>query len=411
MLKEGILRVRMLGEFSMTWEGNEICTSSKSPDAQFTRLLQLLLHNRKEGVERTKLQTLLFDDSNSDDVHHLLRSVMYNARKKLEGSCLPDVKYIIFKDGRYYWTEEIPVRLDTEDFEELCAAAAAENDEDTKLKKCMAAIEVYKGGFLPNQTRLTWVAAEEYKYNDLFTRCVEDAAEILRNKKDYAGIERLGHRASVVCPLNEWEYLILEAYLFTGRMQEARDLHERTLDQYRKRLGSVAAAEYTDMMDQLLSRSEAAYQDLEDIAAIMRSGQDGPGSDTGVYYCSFPVFYGIYHMTELAGDLFVASPYLMLCNISRQGIRNMLDDDAFEKRSERAKRAILESAGNATAVCRYGKGQFLIMVLNGSSEVCSELKTRIIRKYRTKRNNENELTFSILPMGGQINYEVIRNNR
>ena len=91
----GILDVRMMGGFSLTWDGRRISTGAKGSDSQFLRLMQILLHNRDTGVERRQLQDLLFGDSKSEDIHHLLRSVIYNTRKKLRKEVRPEVKYMI----------------------------------------------------------------------------------------------------------------------------------------------------------------------------------------------------------------------------------------------------------------------------------------------------------------------------
>ncbi len=392
MLGDDVLKVRMLGEFSMTWNGQEICSGSKSSDAQFTRLLQLLLHNRKEGIERTKLQSLLFDDSNSDDVHHLLRTVMYNTRKKLRCSGLPDVQYIEFRQGRYYWTGEIPVQIDTEAFEELYAAAAEEKDEDLKLKKLMEAISAYKGNFLPNQTRLTWVAAEESRYKAIFEECVEEAAELLRKNSDYDGIEKLGRKASVACPLNDWEYLILEAYVFNGRIREAQDLYERTLDYYQKKLGIETVAERAEHVGRFLELSDRQYSDIGD---IVRQLDEDRQPVRGGYYCSYPVFLGIYRMLSRSETVIASEPYLILCSVKRTHSRNERNIEKYERYTELAKGAICRAADSETVICRYCNGQFLIMLLSGSEESCRDLEDRIRSCYKKDGCSDELLSFSV----------------
>ena len=328
LASDGILQVRMLGEFSMTWEGQEICGGSKASDAQFTRLLQLLLHFRKEGIERTKLQKLLFDDSNSDDVHHLLRTVMYNTRKKLEHSALPEANYIEFRNGRYYWTDEIPVETDTKKFEDLCRDAEEEQDDGEKLRKYMEAVSAYKGGFLPNQSRLSWVAAEENRYKNLFAKCVEEAAMLLREKNDYDGIESLGYKASILSPLNDWEFLMMESYIHTGRIHEAQKLYENTFDLYQNKLGTLSLFDFTKQADQFFEMSDRMYSNLNGIIGELRddwkSGACAPG-----YYCAYPVFRGIYHIVKwrMSEPDYNADPYMILCSVEKPRFRilgNML---------------------------------------------------------------------------------------
>ena len=394
MTSNGVLQVRMLGEFSMTWEGNEICGGSKASDAQFTRLLQLLLHFRKEGIERTKLQKLLFDDSNSDDVHHLLRTVIYNTRKKLEKSPLPEANFIEFRDGRYYWTDEVPVDLDTEKFETLFREAAEEPDDDEKLRKYMEAVSAYKGSFLPNQSRLSWVAAEETRYKNLFAQCVQEAAVLLREKNDYDGIENLGYKASIVSPLNDWEFLMLESYVHTGRIHKAQKLYEDTFDLYQNKLGTLSLFDFTHQADQFFEMSDRIYSDLNSIIGELRDDWTSEESAHG-YYCAYPVFRGIYHIVRwrMSKPGYDAHPYMILCTVKKPRFKSSKEAEAFEKNTDRAKRAICEASSSDTAICRYCKGQFLVLLLRGSEEASRDLQKQIKSIFKREGGKSDVLSF------------------
>ena len=105
--RENVLYVRMLGGFSVRWNGKLIAGGSKASDSQFTSLLQILIHNREKGVTRDRLEELLFADRDMSNVHHALQSVIYNAKKKLEKAGLPPVNYIEQTKGVFSWTKEL----------------------------------------------------------------------------------------------------------------------------------------------------------------------------------------------------------------------------------------------------------------------------------------------------------------
>ena len=65
-----VLYVRMLGGFSVRWNGKLIAGGSKAGDSQLTCLLQILMHNRETGVTRDRLEELLFGDRDMSNVHH-----------------------------------------------------------------------------------------------------------------------------------------------------------------------------------------------------------------------------------------------------------------------------------------------------------------------------------------------------
>ena len=123
----------MFGTFSMSWMGRPL-TDEKLKETHFTSLMQILLHHRGNGVSRDQLEEVLFGDRDVEDRHHLLQSVVYNAKKKLKKMGLPDVKYIILKKGIFYWnSEEIPVTEDAAEFDRFYQMAAESEDEDEQL--------------------------------------------------------------------------------------------------------------------------------------------------------------------------------------------------------------------------------------------------------------------------------------
>ena len=87
--KPNTLYVRMLGGFSVRWNGKLIAGGSKASDSQLTCLLQILIHNREVGVTRDRLEELLFGDRDMHNVHHALQSVIYNTKKPRGTESLP----------------------------------------------------------------------------------------------------------------------------------------------------------------------------------------------------------------------------------------------------------------------------------------------------------------------------------
>ena len=103
------LYVRMLGGFSVLWNGNLIAGGSKAVDSQMSDLLQILIHDRAHGVPRDQLEDVLFAGRDVNNVHHALQSVIYNTKKKLEKAGLPKVNFIEQRKGVFFWTDELPI--------------------------------------------------------------------------------------------------------------------------------------------------------------------------------------------------------------------------------------------------------------------------------------------------------------
>ena len=141
--KSDTLKVRLLGGFSAVYNGKDI-TDSKHSVSQFTMLMQLLLYYRTTGVSRSLMKEVLFSDRDIDDVQHAMRNIIYNAKKRLKASGLPDADYITVENGTYFWTDRIHTVTDTDEIERLYELAMEEDDEDED-RADEEAVEVYDG--------------------------------------------------------------------------------------------------------------------------------------------------------------------------------------------------------------------------------------------------------------------------
>lgn len=385
-----ILKVCMLGDFSMEWQGRTL-SGAKTKDSQFTRIMEVLIHNGDRGVERRVLEELLDEDSSSYDISHMLRSVIYNAKKKLNEAGLPDVNYIEYKKGRYYWTEEIPVEEDAAEFEKYCELAdeAYEQYEEAKdgqqegqhpaelrkkakelyLKACYA----YTGDFLPNQTRLVWVTREAKRYKDLFFDVMDQAADMLREDKDFAEMEMLGKHATKISPLEDWETLTMEALASLERYEEARELYGRTVEYYMTELGIRPSDKMIGIFEKIADKINHPYALMDEVQDQLAEPECKPGG----MICSFPVFQGLHYMAQRMIPRSGQSFFLMLCSIMDSKGQPMKDGVIQSRLSERLEDAIRVSIRHSDAFCRYGKGQYLILLLNTTQENCAIIQRRI----------------------------------
>ena len=104
--KDNVLYVKMFGSFSMIYAGESVL-GNKVSETQFTYMMQILLHNRKNGVSRESLEEMLFGDRDIKNIHHTMQSVIYNAKNKLRKAGLPIANYIRMEKGVFYWTDDI----------------------------------------------------------------------------------------------------------------------------------------------------------------------------------------------------------------------------------------------------------------------------------------------------------------
>ncbi len=383
--EEPCLQVQMLGGFSLSWGGKLVAGSTKSSESQFNYLMQLLLHHGENGVSRDMLERVLFEDRDIQDIHHAARSVIYNAKRKLRAAGLPDVNYIEQRKGICYWNPQVPVKEDAAEFERLYRQAEEASDREEKVKLYMEACHLYTGEFLPQQTGVVWVAQEAKRYRALFCSCVERAVRQLRLTQDFPQMEELGIYATVINPLSDWETVTMEALVAMGRYEDARRLYDDTVDLYFQEQGLRPSSRMMELFEKLGTQMEHQYDALDD---IQRKLSEGGGNAYGGYLCTYPVFQGVYRMVERMMERGGQSVYLMLCMVVDSKGNPMKEGSVLEELTHRLGEAIQQAVRHSDSVCRYGKGQYLVLLVNTTRENCGVIQRRInyhfiVRRQRT----------------------------
>ncbi len=374
---DNILYVRMFGSFSMTYNGISITGASKSKESQFMWLMQMILHHRKTGISRDQLEKVLFADREIANVHHAMRSVIYNAKKRLRTVGLPDVNYIEQVQGIYYWTKEIPVIEDATEMERLCEEAEKEEDPYVKKELYIDACHTYSGEFLGNQMGVIWVAKEARKYRTMFFTAVEKATELMRASQDFLQMESLGLYASGIHPLSNWETVTMEALVSLGRYDEAKKLYEDTVDTYLLEEGLKPSPRLMELLSQLGDTMDHQYAVLDDIQNKLTEAEIPRGG----FEVSYPVFQGIYRMIARLLERGGQSVYLMLCTVVDSKGNPMQEGPMLRELSERLETSIRESVRHSDTITRYGRGQYLILLINTTLENCQIIQKRINYKF------------------------------
>ena len=376
--RSDVLYVKMLGGFSMSYNGKTIAGSSKSSISQNNALLQILIHSREKGVTRDRLEELLFGDREVDNAHHSLRSVIYNAKKYLEKAGLPKLNYIISEKDAFYWTNEIEVEEDAYEFEKLYLKACEETDPRRRLESYLKASYEYGGEFLPMQTNNVWAVRESMRYEKIFAECVENAGRILREFEDYERMKELGQYASVIAPLSDWESLTMEALVRMRKYDDAIRLYEHTVNYYLDELGIHPSGKIVEWFEHLGKGITHQHSVLEEIQKDL-NGNDSESS--GGFLCIYPVFRGIYRSNRRLLDRMGTSSYLMLCTILDGKGNPMKEGTVLDRLSDRLIESARTSVRRGDTLCSYGKGQCLILLVNTSREDCSIVQQRINKSF------------------------------
>lgn len=398
-LKKNILVVTTFGGFSMTYNGKSI-EGRKNGNSQFAALMQMLVHYKNKGVKREQLEDVLFGERDVDDIHHALQSVIYNAKVKLKNSGLPkDINYIEIVDGVVYWTEEVPIWEDAAEFDKLYRhvdaldkklAEKPEGSTDEEVQKELKLLDqilmLYKGEFLPSGTLNLWIASENQRYEMLMKECVDKTANLLRLKNDYEKLENLGRYISKLQPYGEWESLTMEALVVLGRYDEARNLYADTVERYFDDRGLRPSENLMKSLESLGNQVVHSYEVLDEIQLKLMEQKEKPEEEGHkAYLCSYPTFRGIYQHLARMLDRSGQSIYLMSCSIVDSKGNPMKESSVLDELAGRLQDTLLKTLRKSDVVNRYGRGQFLVLLINITREDCDNVQKRIDRHFLTSR--------------------------
>lgn len=376
--EENALYVQTFGGFSLSYRGKVITGSMKSKESQFIYLMEILLHERAKGVSRDRLEEILFAERDVGDVRHAIRSIVYNAKKKLRAAGMPDVNYIVRRDGTYYWTEEVPVVEDAREFDRAYQKAETEQDPAVQMRLYLDACYHYTGDFLPAHAGVLWVAQEARRYHSLFCTCVNRAVRLLRAEQHFQQMEELGLYAAKICPLSDWETVTMEALVSMGRHEDARKFYDDTVDIYVREQGLKPSPQLMKLFHRLGTQIEHRHGALDEIQRKLAEDADHM---TGAYLCPYPVFQGIYRMVERMMERGGQSIYLMMCMVVDRNGRMIKNRKVLEELTDRLEDAVMHSLRRSDTVSRYASGQYLVLLVNTALESCSIIQERINERF------------------------------
>lgn len=277
------IKVQMFGNFRMDYNGAPFVAEKMHKESQFNRMMQALIHYSDCGIAKDKLEEIVIGERDIDAPHTALRVIVYKTKQKLAQLGLPGKNLIYLEGGIYYWTPDIEIEEDAAEFEKLYNEACAlekqmpqepesaetvcderiKEIEDNMLELYVKALYLYKGEFLAAYTGETWIAQEARRYHTMFEKIVNEAAYILRKRKQFKRLEKLGVYAAKVDPFNEWEELIMEAMVETRRYDEAEELYTDVVDYYLRECGIYPSSRLLEILEKYSNQMNHAHLEIQ----------------------------------------------------------------------------------------------------------------------------------------------------
>ena len=110
-MEKNVLKVRMLGTFSLEYKGKELVLD-RNKASKTTQLFQLLMfHTEDGGISKAAMIDALYGRVEVENKNGSLNNTIFRLRKQLKDIGLPDSKYINIQSGMCCWDGILKFRL------------------------------------------------------------------------------------------------------------------------------------------------------------------------------------------------------------------------------------------------------------------------------------------------------------
>ena len=196
------LRVKMLGEFSISSGLNQI-SDSENRSHKIWALLAYLLYHRHRAIPQSELLDLLWGESaRGTNPTGALKTTFHRVRATLD-RLGPSAGHqlILSRDGGYIWNPDISVEVDVDDFERLCTME--HTGEEERLDNLLVALKMYRGDFLSRQSSAAWTHPVSTCYHNLYVQSLMEVLPMLNERGRHQEIVELCQFAASVEPHHE----------------------------------------------------------------------------------------------------------------------------------------------------------------------------------------------------------------
>ena len=394
MEKTAILNVHMLGEFSMSY--GDVQISDKSSRAyKLWQLIAFIIYNRRRTVSKEEMIQLLGDSGRYANPSGALKTARMRARRMIEPIAQAvGQELLISKDGGYCWNPDIPIRLDTEEFEARCREAARSEDGE-KASLYADALSLFQGEFLSRLSGEAWVDQISAYYSNFYLDTVEEAVPLMLS----AGRAR---EAAVICrsamklsPYHEALCrLLMRSLADAGDYAGADDAYQSLRSLLSNELG-VMPEEETQLLHQEISRhlSEASLS----VDAIRDQLQEH-SVPTGAILCDYATLKLLYQIEARSADRRGDAVHVGILNVeSKRG--GELSKRSLKTAMEALGRQIQSTLriGDVAACC--SASQYVVLLVQANYEngqmVCRRVAKAFARAYP---RSPAEIRYSVIPL-------------
>ncbi len=399
-MDDSIIKVNMLGEFSISNSSGTCAVSDyNNRSKKVLSLLEYLLCFRNRGVPQSELIELLWPEEDSEEPGNTLKTLLHRARTALDALGAGSGKALILcRRGTYAWNNARTTVLDTEEFERHCHAAG-EVEGKEKLDHMLAAIELYKGDFLPKSANELWAMPIAAYYHNLYLNTVHEAVALLTEQARFDEIIEICQQAISIDAFDEPLHLaMIQTMVANGMQQQAMNHYNQVTEMYLNKFGINPSPELTALYKEIIKAHKSTEMNLSIIRDELRESE----SVRGAFYCEYEFFKDIYRLQARAAVRSGGVVQIALITVMDSGGKK-LTSKQMSVTMERLREIIQDSLRNSDVFSRFSVSQYLIMLPSASLEDSEMVMQRVSTNFRRTYPHMNVIFhYSSLPMEPRI---------
>lgn len=392
-----ILDVRMLGKISVQC-GDRKVDDSGNRMKKVWLLLAYLIFCRNTVTSQEGYLSLMqgAGSGESADPNGRLKAVFYRVRTMLNQlDENAGHNWIIRKNGTYAWNSEVPLRLDTEEFESLCRSAGDETDEEKQLELLTRALELYEGDFLPKLSMEPWVMPIHAYYHQMYMDAAGRALGLLERRERWEEVGALSEAALKIEPCSESFYQsLMRARIAlrdrSGALRAYEEMSELIFSTYGVMPGEESRALYRQA-----SREE---ESLTVPVGTVRERLREPSGAKGALYCEYD-FFKLYYQAQ-ARAIMRSGDTIHIALFSLSGRRGKeLARKSLDLAMNNLQNLIIGNLRQGDVLTRCSVSQIIIMLpqanYENSCKVCERLLKAFERQYP---HSPVDIKYSVQPL-------------
>lgn len=375
-MEKDVLKVRMLGEFSITL-GDIRIDESANRSRKVWLLLAYLIYHRDRIVPQEELIGQLWENEKSENPGGAMKTTLWRARQILEPfGPSAGHELIIRKGSGYGWNPDILTEVDAEQFETLCRGMLPA-DEEAREEDLRKALALYRGDFLGKLSAEPWAEPITAYYHNLYINTALEVLSLLKKGECAQEAVDLCRAVLRTAPYHEGLYqYLMHGLMELGDFKKAASVYEEMRELLFSNLGIMPNEESQTLYQEILQNVSTQLLSTDMIREQLRE-KDPP---SGALICDYS-FFKLFYQAEARsaarrGDAIHVG---VLSVIGADG--KELPQRALERAMENLRTQVQGGLRRGDVASRCSASQYVLLLLQANYENSYMVCERIARAF------------------------------